>query len=91
MEGTAMAGIIERERRGSRLAGAALRAQLNEDQRMTLCDLERFGWDLKFVRRPPFQDPIPVVTDGDRKSLSVIRMDGSLDDHPTLKLRDPAS
>lgn len=86
-----MSSIIERERRGSRAPSAALRAQLTEDQRMTLCDLERFGWELKFIRRPPFQDPVVVVVDGDRKSFSVLNKDGSLDDHPKLRLRDPNS
>ncbi|GAB3356062.1 hypothetical protein GCM10027430_24730 [Lysobacter tyrosinilyticus] len=58
---------------------------------MTLRDLERFGWELRFIRRPPFQDSIPVVIDGDRKALSVINPDGSLDNHPNLKLRDSGS
>ena len=84
-----MVDIIDRDRRQARLmSNASLRAQLNENQLMTLRDLERFGWELKFIRRPLFQDPIPVVVDGDRKSFSVLRPDGSLDDHPNLKLRD---
>lgn len=81
--------IIDRERRQVRLVpGATLRAQLNEDQLMTLCELERYGWELKFVRRPLFKDPIPVVIDGDRKSFSVLRPDGTLEDHPSLKWRN---
>ncbi len=66
---------------------AALRAELNEDQRLTLQELERFGWELRFVRRPLFQEPIPVVADGDRKSYSVLRTDGSLEDNPPIRLR----
>jgi hypothetical protein len=81
--------IIDRDRRQVRLVPRAmLREQLNDDQRMTLSELERFGWELKFVRRPLFQDAIPVVIDGDRKAFSVLKADGSLDDHPSLKLRD---
>lgn len=81
-------GISIRERRQDRLVHSAmLRAQLNEDQLMTLCELERFGWELMFIRRPLFQDAIPVVIDGDRKTVSILRADGSLDDHPDLKLR----
>lgn len=70
-------------------AATRLRAQLNEDQQHTLSELERFGWELKFIRRRPFQDPIPVVFDGDRKSFSVIRLDGTLDDNPGFSIRDP--
>ena len=81
--------MADRERRQDRTAqSAVLREQLNEDQQMTLRDLERFGWELRFVRRPPFQDTIPVVVDGDRKSFSVLKADGSLEDDPKdLKLR----
>lgn len=82
--------MVDRERRQDKVVtGAGLRALLNEEQLMTLRDLERFGWELRFVRRPPFQDPIPVVVDGDRKAFSVLKPDGSLEDNPKdLKLRD---
>ena len=80
--------IFDRERRQNRfLPSATLREQLNEEQLMTLRELERFGWELKFVRRPLFQDPIPVVTDGDRKVFSILNADGSLNEHPKLTLR----
>jgi hypothetical protein len=80
--------MVDRERRQDKPAqAAALRAQLNEDQLMTLRDLERFGWELKFVRRPPFQDAIPVVFDADRKSFCVLRPDGTLEDNPALNIR----
>lgn len=78
-----------RERRDAQTTPAALwHAQLNEAQRMTLCQLERFGWALKFVRRRPFQDPLPVVVDGDRRSFAVLKPDGSLDQHPDFDLRE---
>jgi len=83
-----MADTIIDRRKSRFVPNASLRAQLNENQLMALSELERFGWELKFIRRPLFQDPIPVVVDGDRKSFSILRPDGSLDDHPNLKLRD---
>ena len=58
--------LEQRERRRQEAATAAsLRKELNEAQLHTLRDLERFGWELKFVRRPPFQESIPVVFDGE--------------------------
>jgi hypothetical protein len=66
---------------------ASLRAQLNEEQLMTLQELERFGWELRFVRRRPFQDLVPIVVDGDRKSFSILKPDGTLEDNPDIKLR----
>lgn len=80
------------ERRDAQAKPTALwRAQLNEAQRMTLHELERFGWELKFVRRRPFQDPVPVVFDGDRRSFAVLTPDGSLDEHPGFDIRDQPS
>ena len=67
---------------------ARLRAMLNEDQRMTLADLERFGWELKFVRRPMFQPSIPVVSDATRKTYAVLEADGTLNEQPGFDIRD---
>jgi hypothetical protein len=64
-----------------------LRAELNDAQRETLAELERFGWQLKFIRRPIFQPSIPVVFDGDRKSYAVLEADGRLNEHPPFDIR----
>jgi hypothetical protein len=80
--------MVDRERRQDKPAqSASLRSQLNDDQLMTLRDLERFGWELKFVRRPPFQDAVPVVFDGDRKTFAVLLSDGTLDENSGLIIR----
>ena len=49
--------------------------------------LEQFGWELKFVRRKPFQPPVAVVFDGDRKSFAVLEPDGSLNENPGFDIR----
>lgn len=78
----------DRERRQARFEGGTrLRAELNEDQQMALCELERFGWELRFIRRPLFQEAVPVVADGDRKSYSALAPDGSVEDIPAIRLR----
>ncbi|MES2858645.1 MAG: hypothetical protein V4704_05645 [Pseudomonadota bacterium] len=64
-----------------------LRTDLNAAQLETLTDLERFGWQLKFVRRPIFQPSIPVVFDSDRKTYAVLESDGSLNEHPPFDIR----
>lgn len=68
-------------------ARARLRAELNDDQRMALSDLERFGWELKFIRHPMFQDIVPVVFDPDRNHFAVMRPDGTLDENPGFEIR----
>ena len=69
-------------------ASRELRADLNAAQLETLAELERFGWQLKFVRRPIFQPSIPVVFDADRKAYAVLEADGSLNEHPLFEIRD---
>lgn len=64
-----------------------LRAQLNEAQLLSLAALERFGWQIQFIRRPLFQDPIPVLVDGDRKSYAVLTPQGELDESPAFNVR----
>lgn len=65
-----------------------LRSDLNDAQLETLTDLERFGWQLKFVRRPIFQPSIPVVFDSDRKTYAVLEADGCLNEHPLFDIRE---
>lgn len=65
----------------------ALKRELNEDQRLALADLERFGWELKFIRRPMFQQPVPVVFDSSRKHFAVLNTDGTLDENPGFDIR----
>jgi hypothetical protein len=79
---------MDRERRkDTGVNHAKLRAQLNEDQLIALSDLERFGWELKFVRHPMFQDIVPVVFDPERDHFAVIRADGTLDEDPGFDIR----
>ncbi len=72
---------LEKER------SAELKRELNEDQLMTLRGLEQFGWELKFIRRPPFQAKVAVVFDGDRKSYGIIEADGTLNEKNELTIR----
>jgi hypothetical protein len=68
-------------------AGEQLRRGLSSAQLRALQTLETFKWQLKFVRRPMFMEPVPVVVDRDGLKHAVIRPDGSLDEAPLLKLR----
>ncbi len=64
-----------------------MRDELNEAQRQTMAELERFGWELKFIRRPIFQPSIPVLFDGDRKTFAILEPDGTLNEHPPFDIR----
>ena len=65
-----------------------LRAGLTAEQRQAVETLEHFGWRLRFVRRPLFRDPIPVLFDRAGERYVVLQPDGSLDESQTLQLRD---
>ena len=74
-------------RKGLRELSSVLKRELNEAQRITLLGLEQFGWELKFVRRKPFQPPVAVVFDGDRKNFAVLEADGRLNESPDFDIR----
>ena len=81
-----MAPANERRKTESRPT-ITLRRDLNQDQQFALAELEKYGWELKFIRRPMFQQPIPVVFDSDRKSYAVLLPDGTLDHNPGFNIR----
>jgi hypothetical protein len=68
--------------------GSDLRASLTPAQAAALQTLEQFQWSLKFVRRPPFLDPIPVVVDRHGQRYAVLEPDGSLNEAHGLQIRD---
>lgn len=77
---------IER-RKSLRELSSVLKRELNDAQLSTLSGLEQFGWELKFVRRKPFQPPVAVVFDGDRRNFAVLEQDGSLNENPGFDIR----
>jgi hypothetical protein len=79
---------MDAERRKlARTLPSVMNRELTAAQLASLADLERFGWELKFTRRPMFQQPIPVVFDPDRKHFAVLKPDGTLDEHPDFVIR----
>jgi hypothetical protein len=82
-----MSTMMRERRRAEGKTSGMLKKELNEEQRLALAELEKFGWELKFIRRPMFQQPIPVVFDSDRRHYAVLNADGSLDDKPGFEIR----
>jgi hypothetical protein len=77
----------EKRRKTEKELAILLKRELNEEQRLTLADIERFGWELKFIRRPLFQQSIAVVFDSDRKCFAVLEPDGTLNENPGITIR----
>lgn len=83
---------MDRERRkGEKPIPRDLEAALNDEQLMALHSLERFGWELQFIRRPLFQDPVFVVCNSDGNMLGVLEEDGRLNLQVDLEVRAPAT
>jgi len=84
-----MCGMYGRERRQSGdLDDDALRKGLTPAQLDALGTLEHFGWTLRFVRRPMFLDPIPVLFHRDGKRFVVLEADGTLNENSGLVIRE---
>jgi len=60
---------------------------LNDAQRRSLVRVEEFGWRLAFIRRPVFQDIVPVVVSDDGKRHGVLEEDGSINTQHELVIR----
>jgi hypothetical protein len=77
----------ERRRQSENAEAANLRSGLNPQQLAALTTLEHFQWTLRFVRRPLFDAPIPVVVDRTGTRHAVLEPDGSLNETPDFKIR----
>lgn len=76
-----MAVTIDR-RSAARTASSALKRELNEPQLHTLHTLERFGWELKFIRRLEGGRKMAVLFDPDTRKYAILGEDGELDENP---------
>jgi len=70
--------MADDKRTADQRAADELHEQLNAEQRITLSELELLGWTLKLVRRPLFQDPVPVVVSDDGSEIGLLDADGKI-------------
>ena len=78
---------ISTERRNAeKERSAVLKRQLNDSQLATLNTLERFGWEIKFIRHMPGGN-LSVLFDPDTRRYAVLGEDGELDENPQITFR----
>ena len=75
------------KRKGEKPIPDNLESLLNEAQLKALRGIRHFGWSLIFVRRPMFQDPVPVVVNADGDKYGVLEKDGKVNMQTGLDLR----
>jgi hypothetical protein len=79
---------MDKERREESQQSRELMTQeLNDAQRAAIHQLEGFGWSLSFVRRPLFEEVIPVLRDPDSDRYAVLEKDGTLNENHDLIVR----
>ena len=78
----------ERRKGAPKLDDATLLAGLTPEQQATIHTMETCHWRLKFVRRPLFKIPIPVLFNREGDRYVVVNEDGTIDENPALTLRD---
>ena len=78
----------ERRKGAPKMDDATLLAGLTPEQQATIHTMETFHWRLKFVRRPLFKIPLPVMFNREGDRYVVVNEDGTIDENPALKLRD---
>jgi hypothetical protein len=60
------------KRKGDKPVPDRLEEVLNEMQMLALHKIEGFGWQLRFVRKPLFQEPVPVVFSAEGDKIGVL-------------------
>ena len=61
---------------------------LNEMQMLALHQMEGFGWQLRFIRKPLFQEPVAVVFSAAGDKIGILEEDGRINMEPHIKLRE---
>ena len=80
--------MIEEKRIGDTPIPVNMKNYLNDAQLAELRSIEKFGWSLKYIRRPLFQELVVVVANPDGRSIGVLEDDGRLNLESDLETRE---
>jgi hypothetical protein len=79
---------MEKERRtGMEPVPNNAEKHLNDTQVLALHQIENFGWHLKFLRRPLFQEAVAVVVNAEGTQTGILDEDGKIDMDSDIKMR----
>ena len=77
----------EERRKGMAPVPGNLDNLLNNSQRHALRHIESFGWQLHFVRRPLFQEPIAGIISPEGDKIATLEKDGRINVMPDSEIR----
>ena len=61
---------------------------MNDEQKMAYRSMERFGWPIKFIRRPLFTRPVCVLSNPEGNKLAVLEEDGTINEDSDIPMRE---
>ena len=79
--------MSEEKRGGQKPIPDNVEVYLNDLQKVILDKINKFGWSLKFVRRPANEKPTIVIQDQDGKKIGVMLEDGEINFETGIELR----
>ncbi len=82
-----MRAIRKERRKGMHSIPNSLESYLNPAQIDTLYEVARFGWELHYVRRPLFMEPVPILYNRNMDKYAVMDIDGCLNRTLSVALR----
>ncbi len=82
-----MQAMRKERRRGMRSIPNGLESYLNASQIDTLQEVSGFGWELKYVRRPLFMEPVPILYNQSMDRYAVMDIDGCMNRSIEVALR----
>ena len=65
-----------------------LKEVLNEAQWQALSGIEYAGWELRFLRRPLFQEPMLFIQNPNDGRIGILDKDGSIKIQSNIKVRE---
>ena len=65
-----------------------LKEVLNEAQWQVLSGIEYAGWELRFLRRPLFQEPMLFIQNPNDGRIGILDKDGSIKIQSNIKVRE---
>ncbi len=77
----------EEKRKGRKAVPEHIKSLLNEDQLAALPQLERFGWEIGFVRMPVFQPLVIGLYCETGDQYGILTEKGIIDTKPGMKAR----
>ena len=79
--------MSEEKRVGEKAIPDNMGYYLNDLQQVILEKINKFGWSLKFIRRPSSENPVIVIQDQDCTKIGVMKEDGEINFGTGIEVR----